>query len=572
MASRELADPLWFKDAVIYQLHVKTFCDSNGDGIGDFPGLISKLGYLVRLGVTCLWLLPFYESPLRDDGYDVAHYERVHPHYGTREDFQRFLSEAHARGLRVITELVVNHTSDEHPWFQAARRAPPGSAKRDFYVWSDTDQKYASARVIFSDSERSNWTWDSVAGAYYWHRFFRHQPDLNFDNPQVRLAVLKVMRFWLDMGVDGLRLDAVAHLLEREGTTCDNLPETHAFLKEVRADLDARYSDRVLLAEVNQTADVTTEYFGDGAECQMAFNFPLMPRFFEAFAIERAGPIIAGVRETSNIPAACQWALFLRNHDELTLSALSEAERDRLLAAYAPLPRMRLNGGIRRRLAPLLGNSRPRIELALALMLSLPGSPIIYYGDEIGMGDDLTLADRDGVRTPMQWTAEPFGGFTRPDAKPTLPVIDDLVCGYRRTNVAVQDADSRSLLARVREWLCLRARRRAFGRGAVSFLETGHVGVLAFTRRWQDDTVLVVANLSRSEATALIDVSGTSLGAPLDASWTDWAAIDRGAANTSLRCRLPPYGVAWWELTDGAAPVAEIASDVASIALSQQKG
>ena len=401
-AQRHPGDPLWYKDAIIYALHVKTFFDASGDGIGDFRGLTEKLDYIESLGVTCVWLLPFYVSPLRDDGYDIAHHERVDPRYGTLDDFVRFLDAAHHRGLRIITDLVINHTSDAHPWFQAARRSPPGSSKRDFYVWSDTDQRYPDARVIFHEVESSNWTWDPVAGAYYWHRFFRHQPDLNFDNPRVRRAVLKVMRFWLDLGVDGLRLDAVAHLYEREGTTCDNLPETHQFLKYIREVLDRHYPDRVLIAEANQWPADTRPYFGDGDECHMAFHFPLMPRLFMALKRQDAFPIVDIVRQTQDLPETCQWAVFLRNHDELTLSAVTDEERDFLLDAYARDSRMRLNHGIRRRLAPLLDNDRERIELANALLLSLPGTPVIYYGDEIGMGDNIQLGDRDGVRTPMQ--------------------------------------------------------------------------------------------------------------------------------------------------------------------------
>src|SRR5688572_6083132 len=438
--SPDRVDPLWYKDAVIYELHVKTFCDGNGDGIGDFGGLTLKLDYLQRLGVTCLWLLPFYESPLRDDGYDVAHYEYVHPDYGTRDDFVRFLDAAHARGLKVITELVINHTSDAHPWFKAARRAPKGSPKRDFYVWSDSDQRYRGVRIIFGDVETSNWTWDPVAGAYYWHRFFHHQPDLNFDNPHVRRAVVKVMQFWFDLGVDGLRLDAISHLYEREGTSCDHLPETHEFLKEIRAEMDRRYQGRVLLAEANDAPAAVRAYFGEGDECTMAFHFPLMPRLFMAFAREDAAPMVDVIRETPPLPDNCQWAVFLRNHDELSLSALSRDERRALLAAYAPEPRMRLNHGIRRRLTPLLGNDVVRLLLAHALLLSLPGSPILYYGDEIGMGDNVHLADRNGVRTPMQWTAGLNAGFsTAPAADLVLPVVDDPTYGAAVVNVASQE-------------------------------------------------------------------------------------------------------------------------------------
>ena len=467
----------WYQDAIIYELHVKTFHDGNGDGIGDFAGLIARLDYLERLGVTCVWLLPFYESPLLDDGYDIAHYERVHPQYGTLDDVRRFIEAAHARGIRVITELVINHTSDQHPWFQAARRAPVGSDKRDFYVWSDTDRRYADARIIFGDVERSNWAWDPVASAYYWHRFFHHQPDLNFDNPHVRTAVLKVMRFWLAMGVDGLRLDAIAHLFEREGTSCDNLPETHAFLREIRADLDARYHDRMLLAEANPGSGELTKYFGDSDECHMAFHFPLMPQFFMALLREDPSPLVDVINRTPPLPEGCQWALFLRNHDELALSAVSEPEQQILLDAYAPAPRMRLNGGIRRRLAPLLDHDERAIELAHALLLSLPGTPVIYYGDEIGMTDSIELPDRDGVRTPMEWEA-----------------------------VATQEHAEGSLLARIKRLIHLRRELGVFGRGGITFVPSGNPRVLAFVRDLEGRQVLVVANLARSPQECAIEL------------------------------------------------------------------
>jgi maltose alpha-D-glucosyltransferase/alpha-amylase len=507
-------DPHWYKDAVLYQLHVKTFCDANGDGIGDFAGLTCKLDYVQQLGVTCLWLLPFYESPLRDDGYDIAHYERIHRAYGTMRDFRQFLDEAHARGLKVITELVINHTSDCHPWFRAARRAPAGSAKRNFYVWSDSVDRYAEARVIFSDAESSNWAWDPVARSFYWHRFFHHQPDLNFDNPHVRRAVLKVMRFWLDAGVDGLRLDAVAHLFEREGTTCENLPETHAFLRRIRRDMDAHYDARVLLAEANNDDDIVRQYFGEGNECQMAFHFPLMPRLFVALTRGEAAPIVDAVARTQGIPSHCQWAIFLRNHDELTLSSVTDEERAWLLDVCAPDPRMRLHGGIRRRLAPLLGNDRNRIELALALLLALPGSPVLYYGDEIGMGDDIRLPDRDGVRTPMQWSDDVHAGFSGSRATCLVtPLIDDPAFGYRVVNVAAQSRDPESLLARVRRLLETRRPHPAFGRGSIEFLRTGNAAVLAFIRRFEDDVILVVANLSASSASIALEMPRALIGA-----------------------------------------------------------
>jgi maltose alpha-D-glucosyltransferase / alpha-amylase len=540
-------DPLWYKDAVIYQVHVRTFCDSDGDGIGDFAGLIGKLDYLQRLGVTCLWLLPFYESPLRDDGYDIAHYERVHPAYGTLVDVEQFIDETHRRGLRVITELVINHTSDQHPWFQAARHAPPGSAKRDFYVWSETPDRYRDARVIFSDVETSNWTWDPVARAFFWHRFFRHQPDLNFDNPHVRQAVLKVMRFWLDKGVDGLRLDAVAHLFEREGTSCENLPETHAFLKEIRADMDQRYSGRVLLAEANCWPDDVRPYFGDDDECQMAFHFPLMPRLFLALKRGDASPIVDIVTRTQNLPEQCQWALFLRNHDELTLSTVTEDERDFLLSAYAADPAMRLNRGIRRRLAPLLDNHRPRIEAALALLLSLPGTPVLYYGDEIGMGESLQLGDRDGIRTPMQWTGGAHAGFSSPAVtRLALPLIEDPAYSFKIVNVEAEEANPDSLLVRLRRLVAARQRYNVFGRGSIEFIGHDNPSVLVFIRRYQAEVMLVVVNLANTpQATTLVlpdDVHGSATreiraGSPFPA-----------ITATPYAIALGPCGFYWLEL------------------------
>ena len=510
-------DPLWFKDAIIYELHVKTFYDANGDGVGDFAGLIEKLDYLERLGVTCLWLLPFYESPLLDDGYDIARYERVHHSYGSLADFRRLLDAAHARGLQVITELVINHTSDRHPWFRAARRAPAGSAKREFYVWNDTDQRYLDARVIFHEIEPSNWSWDPTAGAFYWHRFFRHQPDLNFDNPGVRRAVLKVMRFWLDMGVDGLRLDAVAHLYEREGTICENLPETHAFLKAIRADMDHQYTNRVLLAEVDQGPDETRQYFDGGDECHMVFHFPLMTRLFMALKREEAFPIVEILQRIKDPPDTCQWALFLRNHDELTLSAVTDEERAFLFSAYARDPLMRLNRGIRRRLAPLLDNDRGRVELAHALLLSLPGSPVLYYGDEIGMGDNITLGDRDGLRTPMQWGAGRHGGFSHVDDGRSLvvPVIDDPTYGCQAVNVESQERAKESLLTKIRWLIAVRRQHSAFSRGSIEFLNSGNDGVLAFLRRFADETLVVVMNLAASpqQATLLLPSSAAGLTA-----------------------------------------------------------
>ena len=553
--SPDRVDPLWYKDAVIYELHVKTFCDGNGDGIGDFAGLTGKLDYLERLGVTCLWLLPFCESPLRDDGYDVAHYERVHPDYGSRDEFVAFLEAAHARGLKVITELVINHTSDEHPWFKAARRAPRGSPKRDFYVWSDTDQRYRGARVIFGDVETSNWTWDPVAGAYYWHRFFEHHPDLNFDNPRVRRAVLKIMRFWFDLGVDGLRLDAISHLYEREGTSCDNLPETHQFLKQVRADMDRRYRGRVLLAEANDRPEVVRGYFGDGDECTMAFHFPLMPRLFMALAAEDATPIVALIEQTPPLPDECQWATFLRNHDELSLSALAKPERRALLTAYAPEPRMRLNHGIRRRLAPLLANDADRIMLAHVLLLSLPGSPVLYYGDEIGMGDNVHLADRNGVRTPMQWTPGPNGGFsTAPAAALVLPVIDDAVYGAAAVNVERQEQIEQSLLRRVAALLRVRHQHQAFGRGTIAFFQCGNPKVLAFERVCGQDRMVVIANLARSEQRAAVEFPAALRGFQLVNAVDGSSSLPQiGAMPYELS--LPAQGWRWFELVSSLAAV-----------------
>jgi maltose alpha-D-glucosyltransferase/alpha-amylase len=458
------SDPTWYKDAVIYQLHVKAFYDSTGDGIGDFPGLTQRLDYIQKLGATTVWLLPFYPSPLRDDGYDISDYRKINPAYGTMRDFRRFVKEAHRRGLRVVTELVINHTSDQHPWFQRARRAKRGTASRDFYVWSDTDRRYEGTRIIFLDTEKSNWSWDPVANAYYWHRFYAHQPDLNFDNPQVLREVIKVMRYWLDMGVDGLRLDAIPYLVEREGTNNENLPETHAVLKKIRAALDAQYSDRMLLAEANQWPEDTAAYFGDGDECHMAFHFPLMPRIYMALAQEDRHPITDIVRQMPDIPDVCQWAIFLRNHDELTLEMVTEEERDYLWRTYATDPKARINLGIRRRLAPLMQNDRRKIELMNALLLSMPGTPILYYGDEIGMGDNYFLGDRDGVRTPMQWSGDRNGGFSRVvPQRIYLPPILDPIYGFPSVNVEAQEGESSSLLNWMRRMVAVRSQSRAFG-------------------------------------------------------------------------------------------------------------
>ena len=493
-----MEEPLWYKDAIIYQVHVKAFYDSNGDGRGDFRGLREKLDYLQDLGVTCLWLLPFYPSPLKDDGYDIADYRGIHPDYGTLEDFQAFLEATHARGMRVITELVLNHTSDQHPWFQEARRNP-ASPYRDYYVWSDTDQRYAGARVIFLDTERSNWTWDPVAKAYYWHRFFSHQPDLNYDNPQVREEILDVIAFWLDRGVDGLRCDAVPYLYEREGTNCENLPETHAFMKRLRRFVDERYGGtRLLLAEANQWPEDVVAYFGEGDEFHMAFHFPLMPRMFMAIRQEDRHPITEILKRTPPIPPACQWALFLRNHDELTLEMVTDEELDYMYHEYARDPQMRLNLGIRRRLAPLLEGSRRRMELLNSLLFSLPGTPIIYYGDEIGMGDNIYLGDRNGVRTPMQWSADRNAGFSRCDPERLyLPPIENPQYHYAAVNVDAQQRSPASLLNWMKRLVAIRKRFPVFGRGALEILEPANRRIFAYLRSDASETILCVANLSR---------------------------------------------------------------------------
>jgi len=490
-------DPLWFKDAVIYEIHIRAFQDSTNDGIGDINGLISRLDYLADLGVTALWLLPFYPSPLKDGGYDIADYTNVHNHYGTRDDFARLLVEAHKRGMRVITELVLNHTSADHPWFQRARRAPPGSPERDFYVWSDTPAKYQDTRIIFQDYEISNWSWDPVANAYYWHRFYSHQPDLNFDNPAVHEALFGVLDFWFQMGVDGMRLDAVPYLYEREGTSCENLPETHDFLKQLRARIDSKFKNRMLLAEANQWPSDAASYFGDGDECHMNFHFPLMPRMFMAIEIEDSFPIINILNRTPRIPDSCQWATFLRNHDELTLEMVTEDDRDTMYRAYAAERAARVNLGIRRRLAPLLGVRR-KIELMNALLLSLPGTPVLYYGDEIGMGDNIYLGDRDGVRTPMQWSSDRNAGFSRANPqKLYLPPIIDPEYHFEAINVEAQEANQSSLLWWMKRLIAKRKEHRLFGRGSIEFIPGDNPRVLAFVREHEGEAVLVIANLSR---------------------------------------------------------------------------
>jgi maltose alpha-D-glucosyltransferase/alpha-amylase len=548
-----VADPLWFKDAVIYEAHVRAFLDSNGDGIGDFPGLTQKLPYLQDLGITCLWLLPFYPSPLKDDGYDIADYTSINPMYGSLDDFKRFLDEAHARNIRVLTELVVNHTSDQHPWFQRARRAPKGSPERDFYVWSDTDTRYAGTRIIFLDTEKSNWTFDPVAGQYFWHRFFSHQPDLNFDNPAVLAALLDVMRLWLDMGVDALRLDAVPYLIERDGTINENLPETHAVLARMRREMDAHYTDRVLLAEANQWPADVRAYFGDGDECHMAFHFPLMPRMFMALRQEERHPIIEILDQTPEIPENCQWAIFLRNHDELTLEMVTDEERDYMYAQYAADPQMRLNLGIRRRLAPLVENSRPRIELLNSLLLSLPGTPVIYYGDEIGMGDNVYLGDRNGVRTPMQWTSDRNAGFSRADpARLYFPVIMDPVYGYEAINVEAQERAPFSLLHWMKRMIALRARHKVFGRGSLEFIRTPNRKVLTFVRRLGEDRVLCIANLSRTVQPVEVPLEAFAGLTPVEMlGQTEFPRI----TEQPYLLTLAPYGFYWFQLQASASPI-----------------
>ncbi len=541
-------DDLWYKDAIIYQLHVKAFADSNGDGVGDFSGLSQRLDYLQELGVTTLWLLPFYPSPGRDDGYDIADYGDINPAFGTMKDFRRFMHEAKRRNLRVITELVVNHTSDEHPWFKRARRSPPGSSARNWYVWSDTDQKYQETRIIFTDTEKSNWAWDDTAQAYYWHRFFSHQPDLNFDNPRVVSAVVQVMKRWLDTGVDGFRLDAVPYLRERDGTNNENLPETHEILKILRSELDAYAPNKVLLAEANQWPEDVQHYFGDGDECHMAYHFPLMPRIYMAIAQEDRFPIADIMRQTPEIPENCQWAMFLRNHDELTLEMVTDSERDYLWTTYAANPRARINLGIRRRLAPLMDNDRRKIELMNSLLFSMPGTPIIYYGDEIGMGDNIYLGDRNGVRTPMQWTPDRNGGFSRADpAQLYLPCIMDPIYGYSAVNVEAQASSLSSLLSWMKRLIAVRKSSKVFGRGTLTFIRPKNRAVLVYARQLGDDVIICVANLSRSAQFAEIDLSPWKGRIPLEMlGRTRFPRI----GDLPYLVTLPPYGFFWFQLTD----------------------
>jgi maltose alpha-D-glucosyltransferase / alpha-amylase len=542
-------DELWYKDAIIYQLHVKSFSDSNNDGIGDFAGLTEKLGYLQELGVTALWLLPFYPSPGRDDGYDISDYCAINPDFGTMKDFKRFIQEARRRGLKVITELVINHTSDQHGWFKRARRSDLKSSARNWYVWSDTDQKYAETRIIFTDTEKSNWTWDPEAGQFYWHRFFSHQPDLNFDNPRVVSAIITVMKRWLDTGVDGFRLDAIPYLCERDGTINENLPETHAIIKKLRTELDSHAKGKVLLAEANQWPEDVQEYFGGGDECQMAYHFPLMPRIYMAIAQEDRFPITDILRQTPDIPPNCQWALFLRNHDELTLEMVTDVERDYLWSTYANDPRARINVGIRRRLAPLMDNDRRKIELMNSLLLSFPGTPIIYYGDEIGMGDNIYLGDRNGVRTPMQWTPDRNGGFSRADpARLYAPLIMDPVYGYEAVNVEAQSRSLSSLLNATKRLISVRKSTLAFGRGSMTFIRPANRSVLAYIRQYEGEALLCVANLSRSAQATELDLSAFRERVPIEMlGRTRFPRI----GELPYLIMLAPYGFYWFKLEDG---------------------
>jgi maltose alpha-D-glucosyltransferase/alpha-amylase len=556
-------EPLWYRNAVIYQMHVRSFNDSNGDGIGDFNGAIQKLEYMEELGVTAIWLLPFYPSPLKDDGYDIADYKGVNHSYGTIQDVRRFIEEAHKRHIRVITELVINHTSDQHAWFQRARRAPKGSPERDFYVWSDTPDKYSEARIIFKDFEPSNWTFDRVAGQYYWHRFFYHQPDLNFDNPAVHRAVFDVCDFWMSAGVDGVRLDAVPYLYEREGTSCENLPETHEFLRKLRKHVDDHWPGRMLLAEANQWPEDAIAYFGNGDECQMNFHFPLMPRLFMALRMEDRYPIIDILEQTPPIPATAQWAIFLRNHDELTLEMVTDEERDYMWRVYASDPAARINMGIRRRLAPLLENSRRKIELMNALLFSMPGSPIIYYGDEIGMGDNIFLGDRNGVRTPMQWSADRNAGFSRANPQRLfLPIIIDPEYHYEAINVEAQAANSSSLLWWMRRLIALRKRHPVFGRGDVRFLTPSNAKVLVFLRRDESEHVLVIANLSRFSQPVEIDLSDYIGWKPIELLGNvKFPAVETGG---KYSLSVGPHGFYWFHL-EPATPPTPTASVAAAI-------
>ncbi len=551
-ASRPFSkEPLWYKNAIIYEIPIRAYADANGDGIGDINGVVSKLDYLQDLGVTAIWLLPFYPSPLRDGGYDISDYTSVHPMYGTLADFKRLLKEAHERGIRVITELVINHTSKDHPWFERARKSPPDSKWRKFYVWSDSDADYGDARIIFRDFEASNWTWDPEAGAFYWHRFYAHQPDLNFDNPEVHKAVLKALDFWLELGVDGLRLDAVPYLYEREGTNCENLPETHRFLKKLRKYVDDRYEDRMLLAEANQWPEDAAAYFGDGDECHMNFHFPLMPRMFMAVQLEDRFPIVDILRQTPEIPESCQWATFLRNHDELTLEMVTDEDRDYMYKVYAQDPVARLNLGIRRRLAPLL-QMRQKVELMNGLLFSLPGTPVIYYGDEIGMGDNIYLGDRDGVRTPMQWSADRNAGFSQANPQRLyLPVITDLEYRYEAVNVQAQQHNASSLLWWMKRTIALRKQHPALGSGELELLSPDNSKILAFLRLLDHEKVLVVANLSRFHQWVELDLARFEGFSPVEMSGgVRFPAI----AREPYRLSLSPFGFLWFLLEESEAP------------------
>ncbi|MGN6553533.1 MAG: maltose alpha-D-glucosyltransferase [Verrucomicrobiota bacterium] len=551
-------DPLWYKSAIIYEVPVRAFFDSNADGIGDFRGLTQKLDYIQDLGVTVIWLLPFYPSPLKDDGYDIADYFSINPIYGTLADFKEFLNEAHARGLRVITELVLNHTSDQHSWFQKSRRAKPGSRERNFYVWSDAPDKYKDARIIFKDFEPSNWTWDPIAKSYYWHRFYSHQPDLNFDNPEVHRELLKIFEFWFDLGVDGFRLDAIPYLYEREGTSCENLAETHHYLKNLRKHLDQKYDNRMLLAEANQWPEDAVAYFGKGDECHMAFHFPLMPRLFMAVRMEDRVPVVDILDQTPTIPETCQWALFLRNHDELTLEMVTDEERDYMYRVYASNSKARLNLGIRRRLAPLMNNDRKRIELLNLLLLSLPGTPVIYYGDELGMGDNIFLGDRNGVRTPMQWSADKNAGFSRTSPQALfLPIILDPEYHYEAVNVDVQQQNLHSLLWWTKRVLALRKRWKVFGTGTLEFLHPDNRKVLAFLRRCDGETLLVVANLSRFPQPVSLDLAAFANHVPVELfGRTKFPVIPAGPYPLTLS----PHAAFWFSLEPATGrPEAEVA-------------
>ena len=567
-------DPLWYKDAIIYELHVRAFADSNNDGIGDFQGLMSRLDYLQELGVTCLWLLPFFPSPLRDDGYDIANYTDVNPSYGTLNDFRAFLDAAHERNMQVMIELVINHTSDQHPWFKAARLAPAGSAERNMYVWSDTDQLYKNARIIFTDTEKSNWTWDETAKAYYWHRFFSHQPDLNYDSPLVIEEVLKAMRFWLDMGADGLRMDAIPYLCERDNTSCENLPETHEVIKKIRAAIDADYGNRLILAEANQWPADVRPYFGDGDECHMAFHFPLMPRIYMALRQEDRLPITDIMAQTPPIPDVCQWGLFLRNHDELTLEMVTDDERDYMYFAYSADPRMRINVGIRRRLAPLVDNNRRRIELLNSILFSFPGTPIIYYGDEIGMGDNIYLGDRNGVRTPMQWTSDRNAGFSKCDpARLYFPVIMDPIYGYQVVNVEAQLSDQSSLLHWTRNMIALRKLFQVFGRGTLTFLNPSNRKILAYLRDLDrgdgtHETILCVANLSRFAQPVSLDLSGYVGMEPVEMlGYVQFPTITHDPYDLSLA----PYSFLWLELQPSSSKIEAAPEPVVDIPTMQEE-